>query len=206
MKAEVTTLDAAKAGSVDLDDAVFGAEVRQDIMARTVRWQLAKRQAGTHHTKTVNEIARTSAKLGRQKGGGRARHGNRRHGNFIGGAKAHAPKTRSHAHDLPKKIRRLGLISALSAKAAQGKLIILDKAEINEIKTKALKAQFEKLGFTNVLIIDGETVHDGFAKAARNIPHVDVLPSAGANVYDILRRDTLVLTQAAVEKLEARLK
>jgi len=206
MKADVTTLDAKTAGSVDLDDAVFGAEVRPDIMARMVRYQLAKRQQGTHHTQDVGDVSRTSAKFGRQKGGGRARHGNRRHGNFIGGAKAHGPKTRSHAHDLPKKIRRLALISALASKQAEGKLIILDKAEVKEPKTQALKAQFEKLGFNNVLIIDGEAVNENFAKAARNIPHVDVLPSVGANVYDILRRDTLVLTQAAVEKLEARLK
>lgn len=206
MKADVTTLDATKAGSVDLDDAVFGIDVRPDVMARAVRWQLSKRQAGTHRTQTVADVARTGSKFGRQKGSGGARHGNRRHGVFVGGAKAHGPKPRSHATDLPKRIRALALRSALSAKQAEGKLIILDKAEVKDAKTKALKAQFEKLGLNNALIIDGEAVNEGFARAARNIPQIDVLPSVGANVYDILRRDMLVLTQAAVEKLEARLK
>ena len=206
MKADLKKLDGSKAGSVDLDDSIFAAPVRSDLMARVVRWQLAKRQAGTHSTKTVGEIAATGAKMYRQKGTGRARHGSARRNIFVGGAKAHGPKPRSHAIDLPKKVRRQGLKSALSAKQAEGKLIVLDKAEVADPKTKALKAQFEKLGLEDALIIDGEAVNDGLKKAARNIPKVDVLPSMGANVYDILRRDTLVLTKAAVEKLEGRLK
>lgn len=206
MKADLTTLDGDKAGNVDLDETVFAAPVRRDLMARVVRWQLAKRQAGTHKTKSVHEIAATGAKMYRQKGTGRARHGSAKRNIFVGGAKAHGPKPRSHAIDLPKKIRRQGLKSALSAKQAEGKLIVLDKAELDAPKTKALKARFDKLGVNDALIIDGERVDDGFAKAARNIPKVDVLPSMGANVHDILRHDTLVLTKAAVEKLEERLK
>lgn len=206
MKADVTTLDAGKAGTVDLDDDIFGVEVRPDVMARTVRWQLAKRRAGTHSTKAVGEIRATGAKMYRQKGTGRARHGSARRNIFVGGAKAHGPKPRDHSHGLPKKIRRLALKSALSAKQAEGKLVILDKVDVDEAKTKALKGRFAKLGLANALIIDGETPNEGFVRAARNIPEIDIIPAAGANVFDILRRDTLVLTKSAVERLEARLK
>ncbi len=204
MKADVQTLEAKKAGTVDLSDHIFGLEPREDILHRMVVYQLAKRQAGTHKTKVRGEISRTSAKFGRQKGGGRARHGARRSGIFVGGAKAFGPRVRSHAIGLPKKIRALALRHALSAKAGAGELIVLEKAESKEPKAKALKGAFDKLGLENALIIDGAEVNQNFALAARNLSNIDVLPVQGINVYDILRRNKLVLTKAAIEALEAR--
>jgi len=205
MKCDVITLENKTAGSVDLDDAVFGVAVREDILHRVVRWQLAKRQAGTHKTKTISEVSGTTKKPYRQKGTGRARQGSLRAVQFRGGAVAHGPVVRSHAHDLPKKVRKLGLKTALSAKAAEGKLVVLDGAEVSG-KTKDLAAQVKALGWSSALVIDGAEVNENFARAARNIVGLDVIPSQGANVYDILRRDTLVLTKAAIEKLEERLK
>lgn len=206
MKASVVTLDAAGAGDIDLPDAVFGLEPRSDILQRMVRYQLAKRQAGTHCAKGRAEINRSGAKLGKQKGSGRARHGSRRAPQFRGGGKAHGPTPRSHAIDLPKKVRALALKMALSAKVKSEELIVLDKAEALAPKTGALRAQFAGLGLVNALIIDGAAVQDNFALAARNIPDIDVLPIAGVNVYDILRRQKLVLTRAAVAALEERFK
>jgi len=206
MKIEVRTLDAKKAGSVDLPDDIFGLEPRKDILHRMVTWQLARRRAGTHKTKSRGEISRTGAKWGRQKGGGGARHGSKRAGIFVGGAKAHGPKPRSHAIGMPKKMRALALRHALSAKAKAGELMVLDKAELKEARTRAVREAFGKLGLDNVLVIDGAEVNADFARAARNIPQVDVLPVAGINVYDILRRHNLVLTKAAVEALEERFK
>jgi large subunit ribosomal protein L4 len=206
MKAEVTTLDAQAAGSIDLSDEVFGLPARKDILHRVVLWQLAKRQAGTHRVKTVSEISATTKKMYRQKGTGNARHGAKKVSQFRGGAKVMGPVVRSHAFDLPKKVRALGLRTALSVKAAEGKLRVLDTAMLADGKTKDLKAKLAKLGWGSVLVIDGPAVDQNFALAARNLIGIDVLPSVGANVYDILRRDTLVLTKAAVEALEARLK
>jgi large subunit ribosomal protein L4 len=205
MKVEVKTLAAKDAGSVDLDDAVFGiGEVRADLLQRVVKWQLARRQAGTHKAKERNEISRTGKKYGRQKGGGGARHGNRRAPIFVGGGKAHGPRVRSHAHDLPKKVRSLALKHALSSKAGSSSIIVVDAASLKDAKTKAVKDAFAKLNISNALIIDGDSVDENFAKSARNIPHIDVLPAQGINVYDVLRHDQLVLTKAAVEKLHER--
>lgn len=206
MKADVTTLDANPAGSIELADEVFGLEPREDIIHRMVLWQLAKRQAGTHRVKTVSEITATTKKMYRQKGTGNARHGSKKVSQFRGGAKTMGPVVRSHAFDLTKKVRVLALKSALSSKAKAGQLVILEDAKFETAKTGALKIIFAKLGWQSALIVDGAEVDVGFARAARNIPHVDVLPAVGANVYDILRRDKLVLTRAAVESLEARLK
>lgn len=206
MKTNVLTLDAKKAGDIDLDDAIFGVTARADILHRVVNWQLAKRRAGTHAVKFRSDISRTGKKWGRQKGGGTARHGDRRANIFIGGGRAFGPVVRDHGYDLPKKIRKLGLKSALSSKQAEGKLIVVDVAELKEGKTKELAAKLEKLGLANALFVDGAEVNENFKRAVKNIPNVDVLPSQGANVYDILRRDTLVLTKAAVAKLEERLK
>lgn len=206
MKLDVHTLDAGNAGTVELADEIFGLEPRSDILHRMVTWQLAKRQAGTHKTKTRGEISRTGAKLGRQKGGGRARHGSRRANIFVGGAKSFGPQPRSHAIDLPKKLRALALKHALSAKAKAAELVVLDTAAAESAKTKALKGTFAKLGLRNALIVDGATLDGNFALAARNIGEVDVLPVQGINVYDILRREKLVLTRAAIEALEARFK
>jgi large subunit ribosomal protein L4 len=206
MKTDVQTLDAKKAGTVDLSKDVFGLEPRADILHRMVNYQLAKRQAGTHSTKSRGEIARTGAKFGNQKGGGGARHGSKRAGIFIGGAKAFGPKPRSHAIDMPKKMRALALRHALSSKVKSGELIILENAEAKTAKTKDLKASFAKLDLVNALIIDGGELNDNFAKAASNIMNVDVLPVQGINTYDILRRHKLVLTKAALEALEARFK
>ncbi len=206
MKIDVQTLEAKKAGSVDLPEDIFGLEPRADLLHRMVTWQLAKRRAGTHKTKSRGEIARTGAKWGRQKGSGGARHGSKRSGIFVGGAKAHGPKPRSHAIGMPKKMRALALKHALSAKVKAGELIVLEKAEVAEPKTKTVREAFGKLGLANVLVIDGSEVNENFAKAARNIPNVDVLPVQGINVYDILRRHNLVLTKAAVEALQERFK
>ncbi|HVH80021.1 MAG TPA: 50S ribosomal protein L4 [Stellaceae bacterium] len=206
MKLTVRDLDNKEVGDIDLADEVFGLPVRNDILARVVNWQLAKRRAGTHKTKGVSEISGTTKKPYKQKGTGRARQGSLRSPQFRGGATIFGPVVRSHEFGLQKKVRKLGLKTALSAKQAEGKLVVIDAASLTEAKTKALRARFETLGWESVLIIDGAAVNEGFARAARNLPKVDVLPSQGANVYDILRRDTLVLTRAAVEQLEARLK
>jgi large subunit ribosomal protein L4 len=206
MKADIQTIEAKSAGSVELADHIFGLEPRADILHRVVQWQLNKRQAGTHFSKTRGEVWLTGKKLGNQKGSGGARHGSRRAGIFVGGGKAFGPRPRSHETDLPKKVRALGLRHALSSKARASELVILEKTELKEAKTKALKAAFGKLGLDNALIIDGAEVNQGFAAAARNIPDIDVLPVQGINVYDILRRRKLVLTKAAIEALEARFK
>lgn len=206
MQAEVTTLDAAQAGTVELPDAVFGLEPRADILHRMVRYQLLKRQSGTHHAKGRSEVTGTNAKVYKQKGTGRARHGNKKAPQFRGGGKAFGPTPRSHAIDLPKKVRALALRHALSAKAKSQELIILEKAEISEPKTGGLRKQFAALGWRSALIIDGTELQENFSLAARNIPHIDVLPVQGINVYDILRREKLVLTKAAVEALGERFK
>jgi len=206
MKLKVHSLDNTEVGDIELADEVFGVPVRRDILARVVNWQLAKRRAGTHKAKGISDISGTTAKPYKQKGTGRARQGSRRSPQFRGGAVIFGPVVRSHEFDLQKKVRRLGLKTALSAKQAEGKLVVIDAATVAEAKTKALRARFDALGWDSVLIIDGAAVDEGFARAARNIPKVDVLPQQGANVYDILRRDTLVLTRAAAEALEARLK
>jgi large subunit ribosomal protein L4 len=207
MKLDIINLDKKSVGSVDVSDAIFGVEVRGDIMHRVVRWQLAKRQAGTHKTKVVSEVSGTTKKPYKQKGTGSARQGSLRSAQMRGGGIIFGPVVRSHAFSLPKKIRMLGLRSALSAKAKDGKLVVIENADGGkEAKTKTLVAQLKKLGWTSALIVDGAQVDEGFARAARNIPGIDVLPTQGANVYDILRRDTLVLTKAALEKLEERLK
>lgn len=206
MDSKVTTLDGKSDGSIVLPDAIFGLEPRADILQRMVRWQLAKRQAGTHKTKRRGEIAMTTRKFGHQKGGGRARHGARSAPQFRGGGKSFGPLVRSHAHDLPKRVRSLALKLALSDKAKADKIVVLSAATADEPKTKALAARFSELGFANALIVDGATINDNFRKAARNIAGVDVLPVQGINVYDIMRRDTLVLTKAAVEALTERFK
>jgi len=206
MKADILSFDGAKkAGSIDLDEAIFGLEPRKDILHRCVVYQLAKRQQGTHHAQERNEVSRTGKKFGNQKGGGGARHGSRRAPIFVGGGKAHGPRPRSHAVDLPKKVRRMALRHALSAKQGAGELVIIDDAVLEDAKTKTVIAAFGKLGFDNALIVDVE-VNEGFGLAARNVPDVDILPVMGANVYDILRRKKLVLTKAAVQGLEERLK
>lgn len=204
MRTDVTTLDAGTAGSVDLDDGIFNLDPRQDILHRMVRWQQLKRMAGTHHVQDRSEINVTGKKMYKQKGTGGARHGDKSVPQFRGGGKAFGPKPRSHAIGLPKKVRALALKHALSAKAKAGELIVLDKAEAPDGKTKTLRARFEKLGWTSALVVDGSNLDDGFARAARNIPHIDVLPIEGINVYDILRRKKLVLTRAALDALATR--
>ncbi len=206
MKLDVIKLDGKKAGSVDLGDEIFGLEPRADILHRVVRWQRNKAQAGTHKVKTRSETSYSTKKIYRQKGTGGARHGSRNAPIFRGGGIYKGPTPRSHAHDLPKKFRKLGLKHALSSKAATGNLVILDEASANDAKTAALAKQVAELGWSRALVIDGAEVNENFARAAANLPGVDVLPSMGANVYDILKRDTLVLTKAGVEALEARLK
>ncbi len=206
MKHDVITLDNTPAGSVDLDESVFGVDVRADILYRVVRWQMARRQAGTHKTKGISEISGTKAKPFKQKGTGRARQGSRRATQFRGGQTVFGPQVRSHAHDLPKKVRALGLKTALSAKLKDKKLVVLDEAASDSAKTKDLVAKLAALGWDNALVIDGPAVNEGFARAARNIVGIDVLPQQGANVRDILRRDTLVLTKDAVTHLQERLK
>ncbi len=205
MKLDVTNFEAGNAGSIDLNEAIFGLDPRADIIHRVVQWQLNKRQQGTHQAKSRGEINRTTAKFGKQKGGGGARHGSRKAGIFVGGGKAFGPRFRSHETSLNKKVRALGLRHALSSKAKAMEIIIVDKADGFE-KTKNIKAAFEKMGLVNALIIDGATLNEGFANAARNVPNIDVLPIQGINVYDILRRKNLVLTRAALEALEARFK
>jgi len=206
MELKITTLEGKEAGSVSLPDAIFGLEPRADIVQRCVNWQLAKRQRGTHKAKGRAEIWRTGKKMYAQKGTGGARHGSARVPQFRGGGRAFGPVVRSHAIDLPKKVRALALKHALSSKAKDNGIVVIDKASVKEAKTKALAAAFGKLGFDNALIIDGAEVDAGFCTAARNIPNIDVLPVQGINVYDIMRRKTLVLTKAALEALEARFK
>jgi len=205
MKVSVITLDNKAAGDVTLADAVFGIEPRADIMARVVNWQLAKRRAGTHKVQIRSEIARTGAKLFRQKGTGNARHGAASSNIFRGGGVVHGPVVRDHGHSLQKKVRALGLKSALSAKARDGKLMVIDALK-SDGKTASLKGKLAKMGLENALIIGGETLDEKFQRAANNIPHIDVLPQAGINVYDILRRDVLVLTKDSAAHLEERLK
>ena len=205
MKLDVVNLDAGKAGSIELSDEIFGiSEIRGDILQRVVTWQLAKRRSGNHKIQVRNEVSRTGKKMYKQKGTGGARHGSRRAAQFVGGAKAHGPVVRSHAIDLPKKVRAMGLRHALSSKAKDGALVVLDEAKLDAFKTAALRARFDKLGLKNALIITGVEVDNAFMLAARNIPNVDVLPNAGLNVYDVLRRRTLVLTKDAVEAIQAR--
>ena len=206
MDMKITTLEGKEAGSVSLSKDIFGLEPRTDLIQRCVNWQLAKRQSGTHKAKGRSEIWRTGKKMYAQKGTGGARHGSARVPQFRGGGRAFGPVVRSHAHDLPKKVRALALRHALSSKAKDGGIVVLDKAAVKDPKTKALAAQFGKLGLENALIIDGATLDANFTTAARNIPNIDVLPVQGINVYDILRRQKLVLTKAAVEALEARFK
>jgi large subunit ribosomal protein L4 len=205
MKIDVITLKGGKAGAVELPDDIFGiAEIRADLLQRVVTWQLAKRRAGTHKVQTRNEVSRTGKKMYRQKGTGGARHGSRRAAQFVGGARAFGPVVRSHAFDLPKKVRALALRHALSSKAGAGHLIILDQAAIEGPRTATLRTDLAALGLTNVLIIAGAEVDANLKLAARNIPNVDVLPDAGLNVYDVLRRDKLVLTKDAVDAIRAR--
>lgn len=204
MKANVTTLEAAKAGTVDLADAIFGLKPRPDLIHRMVRYQLSKRRAGTHHAQDRSEVTVTGKKMYKQKGTGSARHGDKSVPQWRGGGKAFGPKPRSHAIELPKKVRALALRHALSAKAQAGEIVVLDKAVAKDGKTAALRDQFAKLEWTNVLIIDGTDIEAEFVRAARNLPNIDVLPVQGINVYDILRRKTLVLTKAAVTALEER--
>ncbi|MBU3888799.1 MULTISPECIES: 50S ribosomal protein L4 [Methylosinus] len=206
MQISVTSYDGQEAGSIELADEIFGLEPRQDLIFRMIRWQLAKRRAGTHAVKNRADIARTGKKLHKQKGTGGARHGSRRAPQFIGGGRAFGPVVRSHEHDLPKKVRVLALKHALSAKAKDGAIVIWENADLAEPRTKLLKAGFDKTGLSSALIIDGAEPQVNFALAARNLPRIDVLPVQGVNVYDILRREKLVLTRAAVDALEARLK
>ena len=206
MELKITTLDGTAAGTVDLPDFIFGLDPRPDILHRCVRWQLAKRQRGTHDVKNRGEINRTGKKMYRQKGTGSARHGPAKVNLFRGGGRSFGPTPRSHAIDLPKKVRALALKHALSAKARDGGIIVLDRASVKDGKTKTLQTNFTRLGLTSALIIDGAKLDANFALAARNIRNIDVLPVQGINVYDILRRHTLVLTRNALEALEARLK
>ena len=205
MKRDVITLESGKAGSIDLSDDIFGLEPRGDILQRVVRWQRAKAQAGTHATLGKSDVSYSTKKIYRQKGTGGARHGSRKAPIFRKGGVYKGPTPRSHAFDLPKKVRALGLKHALSAKASRGKLVILDSLDIAEAKTAAVAKAVKEQGWKRVLVIDGAEVNENFARAARNLEGVDVLPSMGANVYDILKRDTLVITRAGVEALEARL-
>jgi large subunit ribosomal protein L4 len=205
MELQIKTLDGADAGKITVSDEIFGiAEPRIDLIQRVIKWQLAKRRAGTHKVKGRSEIARTGKKMYKQKGTGGARHGSQRAPLFRGGGRAHGPVVRSHEHDLPKKVRALGLKHALSAKAASGSLVVLADATAESPKTKAMAERFEKLGLANVLVVSGAEVDQNFGLAARNIPNVDVLPVQGINVYDILRRQVLVLTKDAVDAIEAR--
>lgn len=206
MELQVKTLDGGAAGSITVSDEIFGLEPRTDLIHRVVRWQLAKRQAGTHKALGRSEVSGSTKKFVRQKGSGGARHGNKKAPQFRGGGKAFGPVVRDHGHDLPKKVRVLGLKHALSAKAKASSIIVVEDAKAAEAKTKALKSQLTKLGLTSALVIDGAEVDTNFAMASRNIPHLDVLPVQGINVYDILRANTLVLTKAAVSALEERFK
>jgi large subunit ribosomal protein L4 len=204
MDLKVTTLEGKEAGSVTLNKDIFGLEPRTDLIQRCIVWQLAKRRAGTHAVKNRADIARTGKKSGPQKGSGGARHGSQRANLFRGGGRSFGPHVRDHSIELPKKVRALALRHALSSKAKDGGIVVIDAIDTTDAKTKALAAQFSKLGFSNALIIGGAEINENFGRAARNIPDIDVLPVQGINVYDILRRQKLVLTKAAVEALEAR--
>jgi large subunit ribosomal protein L4 len=205
MELAVKTLAGKAAGKIAVDEAIFGIEdIRSDILHRTVRWQLAKRQAGTHKTQSRSEVSVTTKKFIRQKGSGGARHGSRNAPIFVGGGVAHGPRVRSHAHSLPKKVRRLALAHAISAKIKEDAVIVLDDVSGGSMKTKDLAGQLQKLGIVNALVISGLSVDENFAKAARNIPNVDVLPVVGMNVYDVMRRKQLVLTKEAAEGIQAR--
>ena len=206
MKLDVISLASGKAGDIDLADDIFGLEPRADILQRVVRWQRAKAQAGTHSTLGKSEVSYSTKKIYRQKGTGGARHGSRKAPIFRKGGVYKGPTPRSHAFDLPKKVRALGLKHALSAKANAGELVIVETLDLKDAKTNAVAKAVKEKGWKRVLVIDGAEVNEGFARAARNVDGIDVLPSMGANVYDILRRDTLVITRAGVEALEARLK
>jgi large subunit ribosomal protein L4 len=206
MELKITTLEGEEKGSVSLSDTIFGLEPRQDLIQRCIVWQLAKRRAGTHKVKGRAEIWRTGKKMYKQKGTGGARHGSQRANLFRGGGRSFGPLVRSHAIELPKKVRALALKHALSAKAKDGGIVLIEDVRLAATKTKALKGHLAKLGVANALVIDGAEIDDGFRLAARNIPNIDVLPIQGINVYDILRRNTLVLTRAALDALEARLK
>ncbi|PHQ69737.1 MAG: 50S ribosomal protein L4 [Sneathiella sp.] len=206
MKVNVINLENKKAGDIELADEVFGLAPRADLLQRMVKYQLAARRSGTHKTKGVAEVAGTGAKPFAQKGTGRARQGQKRAPHQRGGGVAHGPVVRSHAHDLPKKVRKLALKTALSTKQAEGKLIIIDELKAKDVKTKTMADKFKALGWDSTLIVDGAELDRNFALSARNLPRIDMLTSVGANVYDILRRDVLVLTKSAVESLEARLK
>ena len=205
MKVKVQTLDAKAGGDIQLDDAVFGVEPRADILHRVVTWQLINRRAPARAARERSDVARTGKKFGRQKGGGTARHGDRRAPIFIGGGKAHGPRARVFTSSLNKKVRALGLKMALSSKAKEGNLIVLDNLDLGEGKTKALREKLAQLGFgRTALVMDGDALNVGFARASSNLESINLMPAVGANVYDILRHETLVLTRAAVEKLEAR--
>jgi large subunit ribosomal protein L4 len=205
MKVSVQTLGADASGEIELNDAVFGVEPRADILHRVVTWQLEKRRGTARAARERSDVARTGKKYGRQKGGGTARHGDRRAPIFVGGGKAHGPRVRDFDPSLNKKVRALGLKMALSTKARDGKLIVMENLDVSEAKTKALKEQLASLNLgKTALVIDGDALNIGFAQAAQNLREIDLLPAVGANVYDILKHDTLVLTRAAVEKLEAR--
>jgi large subunit ribosomal protein L4 len=206
VKIDITSLEGSSSGSIELQDEIFGLEPREDLIARMIRYQLAKRRAGTHAVKNRADIARTGKKMYKQKGTGGARHGSARVPQFRGGGRAFGPVVRSHEHELPKKVRALALKHALSAKAKGGGLVVWQSAEVGAPKTKELKAKFEQLGYGSALIIDGAEPNANFKLAARNIPQIDVLPVQGINVYDIIRRDKLVLTRAALDALEARFK
>ena len=206
MELKVTTLEGKSAGSVTVPDAIFGLEPRPDLLQRCVNWQLAKRQRGTHAVKNRADITRTGKKIHAQKGTGGARHGSARVNLFRGGGRSFGPLSRSHAIGLPKKVRALALRHALSAKAKDGGILVLDQVSVKDAKTKTLIARFGKLEIVNALIIDGAEIDANFRLAARNIPNIDVLPIQGINVYDILRRTKLVLTKAALDALEARFK
>ncbi len=204
MKLKVLNLDAKSAGEIDLKDEIFGLEPRTDLIQRVIVWQLAKRRAGTHKTKTRGEVNRTTKKFYRQKGTGSARHGARSAPLFVGGGKAMAPVVRSHEFDLPKKVRAAGLCHALSSKAKDSKLVVLDSASVDQVKTNALAKRLKKLGAAGMLIVDGE-FDKNFAMSARNLANVSLVPVSGLNVYDILKRDTLVMTKAAIKAIEERL-
>ncbi|WP_332060986.1 50S ribosomal protein L4 [Bartonella sp. CB74] len=202
----VKDFDGNEFGKIEISEAIFGLIPREDILQRVVRWQLSRRQQGTHQSQGRSDVSRTGAKMFKQKGTGRARHSSARAPQFRGGGKAHGPVVRSHAHDLPKKVRALGLRFALSAKLKANNLIVVDELSIKDSKTKALASNFSKLGFNNALMIGGKEIDVNFSRAASNIPNIDVLPIQGINVYDILRRKKLVLSKAAVEVLEERFK
>ena len=206
MKIDITSLEGSTSGSIELKDDIFGLEPREDLIARMIRYQLAKRRAGTHAVQNRADVWRTGKKMYKQKGTGGARHGSARVPQFRGGGRAFGPQVRDHGHELPKKVRALALKHALSAKARDGGIIVWQSADLDAPKTKDLKEKFSKLGLDSALIVDGATTNANLSLAARNIPKIDVLPVQGINVYDIIRRDKLVLTKAALEALEARFK